>query len=303
VRVLVTAPAAASSPRASDAECVRFLEWALPRLQLHWRGFRRVRGQVEKRLRRRLAALALPDLAAYRARLAEEPSEWAQLDLLCRVSISRFYRDRAVWDSLRTRVLPELALAARSRGERALAAWSAGCAAGEEPYTLAILWREALARDFPDLTLRIVASDVDEPLLARARAARYPRSSLRELPDAFASRSFSHLDGLWRLDPELARSVEFARGDLRVEQPDGPFDLVLCRNVAFTYFDLALRREVAARIAAALLSGGALVLGLHEALPPESLDFEPWQDARCVYRRRAEPRTQASTATASASAS
>ena len=83
-----------------DAEAVLFLQWALPRLRMRWPGFRRVRGQVAKRLRRRLAELRLPDLAAYRHRLEADEGEWDELDARCRVTISRFLRDRAVWASL-----------------------------------------------------------------------------------------------------------------------------------------------------------------------------------------------------------
>ena len=80
-----------------DAECIHFLQWSLPRLGLRWAGFRRVRGQVCKRLRRRLAVLGLRDLWDYRALLETDAAEWRQLDGLCRVSISRFYRDQEVW--------------------------------------------------------------------------------------------------------------------------------------------------------------------------------------------------------------
>ena len=84
----------------NDADCIRFLQWSLPRLGLRWAGFRRVRGQVCKRLRKRLAALGLNDLSDYRALLAADAAEWRQLDGLCRVSISRFYRDQGVWRCL-----------------------------------------------------------------------------------------------------------------------------------------------------------------------------------------------------------
>jgi chemotaxis protein methyltransferase CheR len=283
----VSAALAPAPPRASDADCVRFLEWALPRLRLRWPGFRRVRGQVGKRLRRRLAALGLPDLAAYRGYLEAHPSEWPELDALCRISISRFYRDRGVFDALGSEVLPALARAARDRGEDALRIWSAGCASGEEPYTAAILWREALAARFPSLSLRIVATDVDESLLARARAARYTPSSLRELPPAWRARWFRESGAQCVLDPELTRTVELGVGDLRVEQPSGPFHLALCRNVAFTYFEEALQRDVLRRIAGVLLPRGALAIGLHESLPEGQAEFEPWDRLRCVYRRRA----------------
>ena len=83
-----------------DTECVEFLRWALPRLHLSWPGFRKVRRQVCRRVERRRQELGLADVAAYRARLEERAEEWAVLDGLCRVTISRFYRDRGLWDFL-----------------------------------------------------------------------------------------------------------------------------------------------------------------------------------------------------------
>ena len=101
-----------------DADCREFLDWALPRLGFRRAGFRRVRGQVRKRLARRLDELGLADLEAYRSRLATDAAEWECLDALCRVTVSRMYRDRAVWDLVADSLLPELArldfIAARS---------------------------------------------------------------------------------------------------------------------------------------------------------------------------------------------
>ena len=89
-----------------NTECIAFLQWALPRLALRWRGFRRVRGQVCKRIDHRIRALGLSGPAAYMAYLNDQSSEWAMLDTLCRISISRFYRDRPVFDYLGGTVLP-----------------------------------------------------------------------------------------------------------------------------------------------------------------------------------------------------
>jgi chemotaxis protein methyltransferase CheR len=117
--------------RAHDAE-VEFLQWALPRLGLRWAGFRRVRGQVRRRVRRRVAALGLEDLDAYRAYLDAHPEEWEVLDALTPITISRFYRDRDVFARLEDDVLPALASAAAAAGRDGLRCWSAGCASGEE---------------------------------------------------------------------------------------------------------------------------------------------------------------------------
>ena len=114
----------------NDRECVELLRWALPELGLRWKGFSNVRGQVKKRIARRISALGLDDAAAYRARLEADPAEWRRLEALCRVTITRFYRDRGVFEALEAHVLPELVRAARERGQRSLQAWCAGCCGG-----------------------------------------------------------------------------------------------------------------------------------------------------------------------------
>lgn len=268
----------------TDDECVRFLQWALPRLHLSWRGFRRVRRQVCRRVERRCRGLGLPDLAAYRDYLEERPGEWAALDGLCRITISRFCRDRGAFAFLDQEVLPALAAGALAAGRGSLEVWSAGCASGEEPYTLAVMWELALAPRFPGLELRVVATDLDEAVLRRAREACYAESSLKELRGAWRDRAFVRRDGLYCLRPELARKVAFRSHDVRGEPPGGPFDLVLCRNLAFTYFDLELQRDVAGRLAGCLRPGGALVLGAHEAVPEGVAGLVRWPGTRGVYQ-------------------
>jgi chemotaxis protein methyltransferase CheR len=269
----------------SDPDCTRFLQWALPRLRLRWAGFRKPRRQVCRRIRRRRQELGLPDLDAYRAYLEAHREEWAVLDGLCRVTISRFARDREVFAFLERRVLPELARAAAAE---TLAAWSAGCASGEEPYSLALAWELEVAPSLPGVALEILATDADPALLERARAARYDAGSLRDLPPERRAAAFERDGDRLRLRPELARRVTFAQHDLRSAAPGGPFDLILCRNMAFTYFDRALQEETCAKLAAALRPGGALVVGGQEELPPgAAADFSPWPGGRAVHRRLA----------------
>jgi hypothetical protein len=124
----------------TDADVVAFLQWALPTLRMRWPGFRKVRGQVRKRLARRLRELDLETLRDYEAHLEAHPEEWATLDGFCRITISRFYRDRGVFDTLRDRVLPDLGSIAEARRASVIRAWSAGCASGEEPYSLSLAW-------------------------------------------------------------------------------------------------------------------------------------------------------------------
>jgi chemotaxis protein methyltransferase CheR len=250
-----------------DTECVDFLQWALPRLGLRWYGFQRVRGQVCKRIDRRIHALGLGGPAAYTAYLGEHPEEWAVLDGLCTVSISRFYRDRAVFDYLGDTVLPILARAATSRAEPTVRCWSAGCASGEEPYTLSLIWRQRISLLVLQARLTIIATDTDDCLLSRARVACYARSSLKELPQPWIDEAFIRRGDGYCLGDVWKACVELHHQDIRHEQPSGPFDLVLCRNLAFTYFDEPMQRRTVERLAERMPPAGYLVVGRHETLP------------------------------------
>jgi chemotaxis protein methyltransferase CheR len=136
-----------------DAACVQFLQWALPKLQLRWAGFRRVRQQVCKRIGRRIAELGLADETAYRDYLQRHAAEWQTLATLCRVTISRFYRDPAVFQFLSDTIIPQLCEALREQSENTWRCWSAGCARGEEAYSLVLLWQLSLQARYPDLRM------------------------------------------------------------------------------------------------------------------------------------------------------
>jgi len=283
-----------------DRDCVAFLQWALPELRLRWPGFRRVRRQVCRRLAQRLRELDLPDLDAYRRRLGEEPAEWGQLDACCRITVSRFYRDRAVFEALGRTVLPALAARARSEARSSLRAWSAGCGSGEEVYSLSAVWRLEVAPRHPGLALRIVGSDVDDVCIARARRGCYAPSSLRELPADWRARLFETCSEAGEPDsacvrPPFREGVELVTEDLRRAMPEGPFDLVLCRNLAFTYFDAALQRDVLAGLLGRLRAGGALVIGVHEPLPVARGalglgNLTAWEGAPATFRWSGGPR-------------
>jgi chemotaxis protein methyltransferase CheR len=204
---------------------------------------------------------------AYRLYLERNAHEWNALAGLCRVTISRFWRDRAVFESLRDLVLPALG--------PAVSAWSAGCASGEEPYSLVLAAADARVE------VHVVATDVDPGLLGRARRACYPESSLRELPADLRARAFE--DGCLR--PEYREPVDFLRHDVRDGAPGGPFDVTLCRNLVFTYYADELQLEIGRHLVRSLRPGGALAVGAHEAVP-DALEVAPWPGARGVYSNR-----------------
>ncbi len=251
-----------------DQDCVRFLQWALPRLGYRWPGFRKVRRQVCRRVRRRLRELELADFDAYARLLAREPDEWPHLDDCCRITISRFYRDRRLWELLGREILPELYTKAAERDPPRIRIWGAGCGAGEEPYTAAMLLRLGPAPLPEGIGAEIVGTDLDSHQLERARCVTYPESSLRDLPSVWRRQAFAQeTDGNYRLLEPHAGASRFLLQDIRSEAPAGPFDLILCRNLVFTYFDADTQVRCLQRLLANLSPHGWLATGSHEADP------------------------------------
>jgi chemotaxis protein methyltransferase CheR len=250
---------------------------------MRWAGFRKVRGQVCKRLRRRIAALGLDGFAAYQARLEADPQEWRAFDECCHITISRFFRNRGVFEVLRQRVLPEIADRAW-RESRVARCWSAGCASGEEVYTIKILWDLEVASEFPGVEFAIVATDIDAPVLSRAREGCFAAANLRELPSTLVVQAFDRGADRFCVKPRHREGITFLFQDLRSDAPDGPFDLVLCRYLAFTYFDLPLQREALARLVRRLRPGGYLVVGTHEKLPDGGSGLISCERAPQIFR-------------------
>lgn len=269
-----------------DNDCVDFLQWALPQLNMRWPGFRKVRGQVCKRLAKRIHELGLDDIDAYRNHLREHPKEWTQLDGFCRVTVTRFYRDRSVFGNLTREILPQLARDAFQRGDDALRCWSIGCASGEEPYTLAILWQELLAGDSPGLRFEVLATDADANLIERAHRACYPASALKNLPEPLCITAFKHTGEEYCLKQVYRSTVSFQQQDIRHSMPTGSFHLILCRNLVFTYFNESLQLQILQQLQARLLPSGWLILGVHETLPPMQHGFTIVSERLGLYRRK-----------------
>jgi chemotaxis protein methyltransferase CheR len=267
----------------NDTDCTAFLQWALPQLELRWPGFRKVRRQVCKRLRQRIGDLGIADFAAYRSRLAADPAEWQVLDECCHITISRFFRDRGVFEALRTRVLPDTAARAE-REHRVARIWSAGCASGEEPYTLKILWDLEVGKSYPGVPLSIVATDVDEAMLSRAREGCFKPTSLHELPPHLVAEAFERVGPLFCVKPVHREGIDFLYQDLRSQAPSPLFDLILCRYVAFTYFAPALQQRVLTRLVDRLLPNGYLAIGTHECLP-EGATLTPLPGAPLIFTK------------------
>ena len=226
--------------------------------------------------------LGLANFADYLERLHDDPVEAAGLADRMRVTVSRFFRDRQLWGSLLAGVLPSL-LGAKPPGEP-LRLWSVGCCSGEEPYSLAILWRE----HFAPRPVEIVATDIDSACLQRASTAVYDPSSLREVPAILRQRYFCRQDHHWRLDAAIAGQVRFAVHNLMVDPLPADLDLILCRYLVFTYYRGERRLLAASHLWQALRQGGALMIGHKEQLGSADALFTPWPGAAGVFRKQAD---------------
>ena len=268
-----------------DAEGVQFLQWCLPRLGLRWEGFRKVRRRFYKRIDERMRELGLATISDYRTYLEGHTTEWSILDSLSWIPISRFYRDKGTFEFLQQEVLARLADIATARGETGLRCWSLGCASGEEPYSLAILWACVVAVRVPTVTFRVLATDIDADAIRRAEAGCYTATSVKELPDNFLRAAFVSPGEKYCIKPEYRAPVSFQVQDVRHAMPPGCFHLILCRYGIFTYFEEQLQREMVQRIEEKLYPSGALVIGALESLPEGRSTLEPWSVKCGVYRK------------------
>ena len=155
----------------------------------------------------------------------------------------------------------------KNRGKSDFKIWSIGCASGEEPYSLSILWKEKFEKIWSQIHLSILATDIDENLIERAREGRYKKSSLKEVSEDILKGYFRMDNGFYVLDQACREQIEFRRHDIIHEEPFLGMDLVFCRNLAFTYFSKETQMDVLKKIVGSLREKGYLVIGKDESLP------------------------------------
>jgi two-component system CheB/CheR fusion protein len=241
---------------------------------------------IQRRLQRRMADTGVAGIDTYLRYLQRHPEEYERLVAAFLIKVTNFFRDGELFDYLRESILPELLHEARqAHGERRL--WSAGCATGEEAYSLAILVAELLGNRLGEVPVRIFATDLDAEAVAFARRGVYPASSLQDVPPALVERYFNVLDGAYEIRKVVRGLLVFGQHDLGQRAPFPRTDLVLCRNVLI-YFTPELQRRALQVFAFSLRVGGRLVLGKSETTNPLPEYFVVEQPRLRVYRRQGE---------------
>ena len=220
-------------------------------------------GSVEAAVQRHARSLGHSDLTKYGEALAADPAAVDALAAELTIGETYFFRDTPQFELLRSVIVPAIA---STVGSRPIRAWSAGCASGEEPYSLAMLFHEHNM----SLAARVLGTDLSHQRLALARKARYGRWSLRGVSDETVARYFTRRDSGYELAPRIRAMAEFRYLNLAVvddERMPAGMDLILCRNVLI-YFDGATIERVARRLLGALAPTGWLLLGASD--PPVS---------------------------------
>ncbi|MGF2733696.1 chemotaxis protein CheB [Marinobacter sp. DUT-1] len=240
---------------------------------------------LNRRIERRMAIHRISDLADYTRFLAANNQEVQLLFRELLIGVTQFFRDPDTWNYLIEEGLPEL-LAGQSP-EHTLRAWVVGCSTGEEAYSLAIAFTEALehAGQDRDPDLQIFASDISPEAIAIARKGQYPLSIEDAVSEARLARFFTKHDNYYQIRPSIRDKVLFARHDVILDPPFTKLDLIACRNLLI-YFDLALQRRILPLFHYSLCPNGLLMLGSSETVGRLTHLFAPLKPKIRLYRRK-----------------
>ena len=238
------------------------------------------RPSLARRVRYRMRELHIDSLEEYQDLLQTEPEEFTALFNTILINVTSFFRDQEAWDYLAEQILPEII---DSDGQAPIRIWSAGCASGQEAYSMAMLLHDKMGSSFRE-RVKIYATDVDDAALDAARQASYTEREMRGLPDHYRDRYFDRIGERWVFTPDLRRSVIFGRNDLTQDAPISRIDILLCRNTLM-YLNAETQSRVVSRLGFALRPKGVLFLGKAEMLLNHAAVFDPIDLKRRFFRR------------------
>ena len=230
------------------------------------------RATLQRRVLKRVHDLKLRSFGDYMDYLEVHPEEFPILFDTILINVTSFFRDPPAWEYLAGEVIPRLL--DRRRDGDPIRAWSAGCASGEEVYTLAILLADAMGPEAFKKGVKIYATDMDEDALSQARAASYSEKNLDRVPEELRKRYFEQVGDRHVFSPDLRRCIIFGRHDLLEDAPISKLDLLVCRN-ALIYFNAEAQSRIIARFHFGLKEQGYLFLGKAEMLLTQSNLFVP----------------------------
>src|SRR5215212_6968982 len=196
-----------------DPSFERLLNFLRDNRSFDFTGYKRP--SLMRRVRHRMHEVGIESFDDYQDVLQLEPQEFTALFNTILINVTSFFRDAEAWEQLRTEVLPQILDASNGR---AIRVWSAGCSAGQEAYTIAMLLHEAMGSSFRERA-KIYATDIDADALNYARQASYAERETQGLPESYRDRYFDLINGRYVFTPDLRRSVIFGRNDVTADAP------------------------------------------------------------------------------------
>jgi two-component system, chemotaxis family, CheB/CheR fusion protein len=244
------------------------------------------RPSLRRRLAKRMQVQQINSCSDYLAYLEVHPEEFALLFNTILINVTAFFRDAPAWAFLASEIIPQL-ISGKLPGAP-IRVWSAGCASGEETYTIAIILAEALGWDEFHHWVKIYATDVDEHALAQARQAIYDAKAVKALPPEWLDKYFERVGSQYVFRADLRRAMIFGRHDLIQDAPMPRLDLVVCRNTLM-YFNAEVQARILARFHFALNDQGFLFLGKAEMLLTHTSLFTPVNLKQRVFTKVSSP--------------
>jgi two-component system, chemotaxis family, CheB/CheR fusion protein len=241
-------------------------------------------GTLQRRIERRMGLSALDTMPDYLGRLRSDPVE---IDLLAKdllINVTSFFRDAPVFDMLAAKIVPDMVR--DQPPDRPLRLWIAGCSTGEEAYSLAMLFREAIIASKRDIKLQVFASDVDADAIAAARDGVYPDAIAAQISAERLARFFVKEDHGYRVSPELRAAVVFTVQDVLADPPFSRLDLISCRNLLI-YLGPEAQSKIIGLFHFALREGGTLLLGSAETIGSNESRFKVISKSERLYRQQA----------------
>jgi two-component system CheB/CheR fusion protein len=265
-----------------NGELEALLDYVHERRNFDFRGYKRA--SLTRRIFKRMQAIDVDDYQRYMEVLEANPGEFAELFNTILINVTALLRDRDAWATVADAVIPSLSQA--KKPDEPVRVWSAGCASGEEAYSLAVLLAEAFGEERFRESVKIYATDADEDALAEARRGRYRYQKLVEAFGDERARRFFDADGEYgTFRADLRRTLIFGRHDLVQDPPISRIDLLTCRNTLM-YFTAEVQARVLASFQFALNPGGYLFLGKSEALVTRTQMFEVVNLAQHILRKQ-----------------
>ena len=222
---------------------------------------------LKRRIDVRLRASGVQTYLEYLAVLKRDPSEYDRLLDDLTINVTQFFRDTETFKAIKDDVIRKIISSKQKQNKKIIRVWSAGCATGQEPYSIGILFNEILGRKISNFFISIYATDIDTNSLKKARAAEYDNDSVSDVDENMLRKYFRY-DGKYKLNEEITKMVKFKHHDLISDEPLTHVDIILCRN-AIIYFSRELQQKLFRKFYEGLNKTGYLILGKTESLTGE----------------------------------